>query len=167
MPKTRTLYIGRHAKSSWDIPGRDDVDRPLADRGVKDAYEMVRRMKERDEKPEMIISSPASRALHTAIIFARGLRFPFARFRINEDLYMGGEDAVLEVIREVDDNIGSLMIFGHNPDFTYLANYFLTETVNNIPTCGLLKLDFDAAGWMNISKTSLVHYFLDIPKKQQ
>jgi phosphohistidine phosphatase len=166
MAQTRTLYIGRHAKSSWDFPGRADIDRPLAERGVKNAYEMVHRMKERGDEPGMIISSPANRALHTAIIFARGLRIPFSRFLVNDDLYMSGEDIIMDIIYGVDNSVDSLMIFGHNPDFTYLANYFLNVPVNNIPTSGIVKLVFNAAGWEEINKNSLVNHLFDFPKKK-
>lgn len=166
MARNRTLYIGRHAKSSWDHPGRSDIDRPLAERGVKNAYDMAHRMKERGDKPELIISSPANRALHTAIIFARGLRLPFSRFQVNEDLYMSGEETLLNIIFSLDNKIESLMIFGHNPDFTHLANYFLTNHVDNIPTCGLVSLTFNSAGWEEIHKSNLVDFLIDYPKNK-
>lgn len=166
MGQNRTLFIGRHAKSSWDFPGRNDVDRPLAERGLSNAYEMANRMEKRGDKPEIIISSPANRALHTAIIFARKLNIPFSGFRIDENLYMGGEDAILDIISGVDNNTGSLMVFGHNPDFTVFANYFLKDQVNNIPTCGMVKLVFNANGWENIRESNLVDSLFDFPKNK-
>ena len=166
MEKEKLLYIGRHAKSSWDFPGRADIDRPLAERGVKDAYNMVQRMIERGEGPQLIISSPANRALHTAVIYARGISLPFSSVWVNEGLYMSGEDKILDIIYGVDNSIDSLMIFGHNPDFTYLANYFLHDPVDNIPTSGLVRLNFRSDKWEGIGKTNLAGYIFDYPKRK-
>jgi phosphohistidine phosphatase len=166
MAQEKILYIGRHAKSSWDFPGRADIDRPLAERGIANAYDMANRMNDRGDKPGHIISSPANRALHTAIIFARQLKIPFSRLAINENLYMGGEDSILEVISRTDSGLDSLMIFGHNPDFTYLANYFLKDRIYNIPTCGLVRLNLGTPGWEGIRKAKLLDYVFDFPKKK-
>ena len=166
MTKEKTLYICRHGKSSWDLPNRPDIDRPLAERGLRNAYDMVLRMKNRGHKTDHIISSPANRALHTAIIFARELQFPFYQLEINEDLYMGGDDSVLKVIMGVDNSRNSLMVFGHNPDFTYLANNFLEEQIDNIPTCGLVRMVFNVAGWDEIHRGKLADYLFDYPKKK-
>lgn len=165
MSGEKTLFIGRHAKSSWDYPGRSDIDRPLAERGVQNAYDMASRMKKRDEVPQLIISSPANRALHTAVIYSRVLDYNLGGIVINEDLYMGGEDAILQVISLVDDNIDSLMIFGHNPDFTYLANNFLNDRIYNIPTCGVVRLSFKVTHWENIHRSTLTGHLFDYPKK--
>lgn len=166
MGQNRTLFIGRHAKSSWDFPGRNDIDRPLAERGLNNAYEMAKRMKKIGDRPEIFISSPANRALHTAVIFARELRMPFSRLQIDENLYMGGIETILDIISGVDNNTGSFMIFGHNPDFTSLANYFLKDQVSNIPTCGMVKLVFNANGWEDIQKSNLVDSLFDFPKNK-
>jgi phosphohistidine phosphatase len=165
MTKGKVLFIGRHAKSSWDFPERDDIDRPLSERGLVNAYDMAGRMKKRGDVPEYIISSPANRALHTAIIFARELRFPMNRLRVNEEMYMSGEDSILEIITGINDKFGSVMIFGHNPDFTNLANYFLKDQIYNIPTCGLVRMKFEVAEWEKISRSTLTDYFFDYPKK--
>lgn len=166
MEQNRTLFIGRHAKSSWDFPGRNDIDRPLAERGLNNAYEMAYRTKKRGDRPEIIISSPANRALHTAIMFARELKVPFSGFQVDENLYMGGLDSILDIVSGVDNNTCSLMVFGHNPDFTDLANYFLKDHINNIPTCGMVKLVFNANGWENIQKSNLVDSLFDFPKNK-
>lgn len=166
MVDEKILYIGRHAKSSWDYPGRTDIDRPLAERGVQNAYEMASRMKKSGDKPGLIISSPANRALHTAVIYARELNYAPGQIIINEDLYMGGEDAILQVISLVDDSIDSLMIFGHNPDFTYLANHFLNDRIYNIPTCGIVRLSFNVTKWEDIRRAVLTEHLFDYPKKK-
>ena len=166
MTQKKILYIVRHAKSSWDFPGRADSDRPLAERGIQNAYDMAQRLKKRGDIPGFIISSPANRALHTAIIFAGELNIPLALLRVNEDLYMAGEDAISAAVAEVDNNIESLMIFGHNPDFTGFANTFLRDQIYNIPTCGMVRIDFEVSGWENIHRSKLVDYFFDYPKRK-
>ena len=166
MEPKKTLYIARHAKSSWDFPGRADIDRPLAERGLNNAYEMARRMKERGDKPARMISSPANRALHTAIIYTRELKIPFEYLSVDENLYMAGEDAILQVIGMVDDAIGSIMVFGHNPDFTYLANHFVHSQIYNIPTSGIVRLEFDVSSWKDIHRGKLIGHLFDYPKKK-
>lgn len=166
MAKDKILFIGRHAKSSWDFPDRVDIDRPLSGRGLEDAYNMAGRMKKKGDMPEKIISSPASRALHTAVIFARTLNFPLADLQITEDLYMTGEDAVFQIISGINSNVKSLMIFGHNPDFTNLANHFLRDQISNIPTCGMVRVRFGVSEWDKISRSNLVDYLFDFPKKK-
>lgn len=166
MAMEKVLYIVRHAKSSWDSPGRPDIDRPLAERGLKNAYDMAKRMKQRGHKTDQIISSPANRALHTAIIFARELQLPVYQILINEELYMGGEDAILQIIMDTDNEVDSLMVFGHNPDFTHLANHFPDEKINNLPTCGLVRMVFDVPGWNDINRGNLVDFIIDFPKNK-
>lgn len=166
METEKVLYIGRHAKSSWDFPGRADIDRPLAERGVTNAYDMAQRMRSRDDKPGCIISSPANRALHTAIIYARELNVPFTDLLIDEALYMAGEDSILQIITGMDDHVDSVMVFGHNPDFTHFANYFLSDQIYNIPTCGVVRLVFAIKRWEDLHRGKLVSYLFDYPKKR-
>ncbi len=166
MATNKTLYIGRHAKSSWDFPGRADIDRPLSERGVENAHEMAKRMLKRGEKPECIISSPANRALHTAVIYVRQLGISFTDLVINEDLYMGGEDSILQIITTLDEHVDSVMIFGHNPDFTHFANVFLHDQIYNIPTSGMVRLTFDVSAWEDIHRGKLSENFFDYPKKK-
>jgi phosphohistidine phosphatase len=97
--------------------------------------------------------------------FRQGTGLPLSRLMVNESLYMGGEDAILRIIARTDNDINSLMIFGHNPDFTNLANYFLKDQIYNIPTCGLVRLNFDVTEWEQISNSKLVDSLFDFPKK--
>jgi phosphohistidine phosphatase len=164
MAKEKILFIGRHAKSSWDHPERVDIDRPLSERGVQNAYLMAGRMKSRGDMPQHIISSPANRALHTAIIYARELDFPLSGLIVDDDLYMTGERTILKIITGVSNDIDTLMIFGHNPDFTNLANYFLKDRIYNIPTSGIVMLSFGTTDWEKISRSNLADFSFDFPK---
>ena len=134
----KDLYIVRHGKSTWDIEGISDIDRSLKERGINDAYKMAERLLVQDRIPQKIISSPAVRALHSATIFARTFNFPYNEIIINEGIYHAGMNVMLSIIQQVDDNINSLMVFGHNPTFTDLANHFINNKIANVPTTGIV-----------------------------
>lgn len=161
----KTLYIVRHGKSSWDYEQVDDIDRPLNERGISDGYKMARRVLKKKMIPELIISSNACRALHTATIFHRVLNMYPGSFMIDSSVYLAGIDQILNVIYGTDDSIDSLMIFGHNPGFTDIANYLSRLDISNVPTTGLVKLDFDIKKWTDVSRNILVAEEFDFPKK--
>ncbi len=165
MKKRKTLHIVRHAKSSWDYDNISDIDRPLKLKGIKNAYEMARRIKIRNALPEFIITSPANRAIHTAIIFARVFELPLSKIIIDENLYATGEDSIMDIIKKTDNSVKSLMIFGHNPELTYFANIFVKDTIDNISTAGTVSLVFDIENWKDISKKKLISELFDFPKK--
>jgi phosphohistidine phosphatase len=159
----KTLFVVRHAKSSWDYPAVSDIDRPLKERGIKDAYEMANRIVKKAYLPDSIISSPALRALHTAIIFSRVLDFPAEDIIINQDLYLSEADHILSVITATDKSIKSLMIFGHNPGFTELVNYLTELEIDNLPTSGLVMIRFQTELWKGISKKCHIVEYFDFP----
>ena len=165
MKKRKTLHIVRHAKSNWDYDNISDIDRPLKLKGIKNAYEMARRIKIRNALPELMITSPANRAIHTAIIFARVFELPLSKIIIEENLYATEEDSVMDIIKKTDNSVKSLMIFGHNPELTYFANIFVKNTIDNISTAGIVSLVFDVENWKDISKKKLISELFDFPKK--
>jgi phosphohistidine phosphatase len=164
--KHKVLYIVRHAKSSWDYDNIADIDRPLKVKGIKNAYEMARNIKLRNAIPGLIISSPANRALHTGLIFARVFEMSAANIRIDEGFYESSCQYCVEKIMATDDAIDTLMIFGHNPDFTDLANQYLDEPLDVLPTAGTVKLEFACDTWKNIDKKNLVKHSLIFPAKE-
>ena len=165
MKKRKTLHIVRHAKSSWDYDNISDIDRPLKLKGIQSAYEMARRIKIRNALPELIITSPANRAIHTAIIFARVFEFPLSKIVIEENLYATEEDFITDLIKKTDNSISSLMIVGHNPELTNFTNIFVKNTIENINTAGIVSLVFDIEKWKDINKKKLVSEQFDFPKK--
>lgn len=165
MKKRKTLHIVRHAKSSWDYDNISDIDRPLKLKGIKNAYEMARRIKIRNTLPELMITSPANRAIHTAIIFARVFEFPLSKVIVEENLYATEEDSIIDIIKKTDNSVPSLMIFGHNPELTNFANIFVKNTIDNISTAGIVSLVFDIDNWKDISKKKLISELFDFPKK--
>ncbi len=164
--KHRVLYVVRHAKSNWDYENVADADRPLKVRGIKNAYETARSIKLKFNLPELIISSPANRALHTAVIFTRIFSLPADKVRIDEGFYESSVSYSLQKIRETDDMIGSLMIFGHNPDFTDLVNHFLNGALDDLPTSGAVRLEFSTDSWRNIDASSLAKHTFIFPAKE-
>ncbi len=166
MPKRKTLFIVRHAKSSWDLENISDIDRPLKLRGIRDAYEMARRVKIERQMPELLISSQAIRALHTADIFVRVFDYKYEKLKIDERLYGTGASVIQQVISEQDASLKSLMIFGHNPDFSELATVLTGGAYLEVPTCGIVKIEFDTPDWTSLSQENLKYMNFDFPKKE-
>lgn len=166
MSTKKTLFIVRHAKSSWDLENISDIDRPLKLRGIRDAYEMARRVKIERQIPDMLISSQAIRALHTADIFVRVFEINYDNLKIDERLYGTGVGVIRKIISEQPASIKRLMIFGHNPDFSELATVLTGEHYFEVPTCGIVKLEFDAADWASISHENMKKMSFDYPKKE-
>ena len=160
----KDLYIVRHGKSSWATDEISDIDRSLKERGIHDGYKMAEKLSAKDRIPELIISSSANRALHSATIFARTFKFPLEKVIINEKFYLAETKTILQLLIQTGDDIKSLMIFGHNPTFTDLANLFVNHEIANIPTTGIVGLSFDTNTWSNIDKLKPKDRFFDFPK---
>lgn len=165
MKQAKILYIVRHAKSLWDDDDIDDIDRPIKAKGIRKAYETAGELKKNRQIPEIIISSPAIRALHTALIFARVLEIPTGKIEINDMLYSASANLIINLVRNLNDKHHSAMIFGHNPEFTEIANYFIKPPVDNIPTSGVVELRFIAAEWKTIDRGNLEGQFFFFPNK--
>lgn len=165
MAEKRMLHIIRHAKSTWEYEGVSDIDRPLKLRGIRDAYEMARRVKINRLIPEKIICSPANRAMHTASIFVRVFEKQYNIVDIDTRLYTQGYKKIIDLIGEQDDTVKHLMIFGHNPDFSDLAGHFAKESYIDMPTCGIVSLAFETDSWSEISNEKVISEEVDYPKK--
>jgi len=161
----KTLHIVRHGKSSWDYENISDIDRPLSPRGINNAYLMAKKLSERKVEPDRFITSPANRALYTSIIFSRVLKFPYEKIQISDSIYMGSTDDLVELIRSQDKSVTNLLIFGHNPAFTALANQLMENYLDNIPTAGIVSLTYSIESWDQIGKTSPSKDFFDYPKR--
>src|SRR4029450_642988 len=116
-PDKRTLYLVRHAKAVKGGPGIGDIDRSLHDVGILEGYEMATSLFSQKELPQLIISSSAVRAIHTALIFQRVLKMDADNVRITERLYEIDLNDLFELISELDDRYHSVMLVGHNPSF--------------------------------------------------
>lgn len=160
----KELIIVRHAKSSWKESGLDDRERPLNNRGERDAPEMGARLAKRKDRPDLIVSSPAVRALTTARIIARKLGYARKDIVVKERLYGAGVVELLDVIRNADESVTTLMLFGHNPGLTELANHLGPREIPNLPTCGVLHLRFDAVAWAVVGYVRGDEVLFDFPK---
>ncbi|MDP4210331.1 MAG: histidine phosphatase family protein [Bacteroidota bacterium] len=148
---SKTLVIIRHAKSTWEYGPIADLDRPLKEIGISNTFIVSQKLKEQGIAPDLIISSPAIRALHTALIVARELRYPCEKIRIDQELYSESEDEILDMVKTTNDNVNILFIFGHNPGFTFLSNRFLKNRIDNLPTSGVALIQFNVTHWADIS----------------
>jgi phosphohistidine phosphatase len=160
----KALFLIRHAKSSWDDTALPDKDRPLNDRGKRDAPKMGKRLARRDVKPDLILSSPAMRALTTAEIIAKKLDYKRKDIVVDDRLYAGEADDLLNVIHKLGDKRERVILVGHNPELTELAHRLSSE-ITHMPTCAVVAFTFDAKSWSNIGKAKPVKVALDYPKK--
>lgn len=161
----KTLYLIRHAKSSWDNPALPDVDRPLNKRGVNDAPLMGRRLKQRNILPDLLLTSPAVRARATCHAIADEIGFPKHKIATDKNLYHAGETDILQILQRLDNKHAQVMIFGHNPGLTEFANLLANARIDNIPTCGIVACSLDVQTWneTDTGKGSVI--FFDYPKK--
>ncbi len=143
----KELFVVRHAKSSWDSPHLDDHDRPLNQRGLRDAHFLSRHLKKLGETPEIIISSSAKRALMTASYFHEVFKMKNKQLKISKSLYHAGVFEIFEVVQDISEKYSQVMIIGHNPGFTYFVNKFTNHPLANLPTCGIVKLGIKAPSW--------------------
>jgi len=160
----KTLFLIRHAKSRRDDPAMPDKDRPLNDRGKRDAPKMGERLAKRDVKPNLILSSPARRALKTAEIIAKKLDYKLKDIVVDNRLYAVEADDLLRVIRGLGDKAERVMLFGHNPELTELAHR-LSSKITHMPTCAVAEFTFDAKSWSYIGKGKPSSVTLDYPKQ--
>ncbi|MBK7946483.1 MAG: histidine phosphatase family protein [Flavobacteriales bacterium] len=161
----RTLYLCRHAKSSWADPGQSDHERPLNERGLHDAPEMARRFSERGEQLDLIVASDANRALTTARCFANESRIGSDRFQLQPKLYHASIDMIMQVVAALPDSARSVMLFGHNPGFSEAVEYFASDGPGELPTCGLVRIDFPLDSWRATSRDLGTLVWFDYPKR--
>jgi len=164
MSSEKLLVVLRHAKSSWEETDKTDFDRALKGKGIEDIQLLASKLKKKLGTIDVIYSSPANRAIHTAIRFAQIVGFPLSGIRIEEGLYEAHEKYVEEFVKSLPDDLQCVMIVGHNPTSTDFVNVFLSERIENLPTAGLVMLRFSMSSWSEISSSSLTSFYLDFPK---
>ena len=145
MPRVKTLTLLRHAKSSWDNPDLSDHDRPLNERGERDAPEMGRRLRERGIRPSVLVTSSAKRTRHTARHVARALGFPIEFIQVEKSLYHASPATMLKVIADLDTQFHHVLLIGHNPGISELAERLSDGLVTNMPTAGMSVADTTSA----------------------
>jgi phosphohistidine phosphatase len=161
----KTVYLVRHAKSDWS-GSVDDHDRPLNDRGKRDAPMMALRLLERKGKVDKFVSSPAKRAFSTAWAFASTFDRKKSDIILEPDLYLPAPDIFFSVMEKFDNKDKSAAIFSHNYGITDFANSLQLVKLDNMPTCSIFAFKVKTDDWSSIRKAEKEFMFFDYPKKQ-
>jgi phosphohistidine phosphatase len=162
----KTLYVIRHAKSSWDQEDLSDFDRPLNERGKRDAPEMARRLKERGLHPDLMYASPAKRALSTAKKMAKVFEYDKTKIKTDRRLYHADSGMIVSVLQALKSKVDVVFLFGHNPGLTDFVNSLMNEKayIDNVPTCGVVGFSIAIEDWKDLKPKSGKMLFFDYPK---
>ena len=160
----KRLIIVRHAKSvpyGYD----DDFHRDLTDRGIHDAEKISTRLKETGITPDLVIASPATRAIHTATIFCKKLGYDLKTIRQEEDFYEAATtQGFLDVIQQLPEEVQTVFIFGHNPPISYLVYHLVKSFNGEMPTCSTVGIDFPVVKWSDVASHDGKVDFQYVPK---
>ncbi len=161
----KTLYLMRHAKSDWAHAGLADRDRPLNERGRRDAPFMAQQLLAREINPlDLLVCSPAVRTLSTATLVAKELDYEPLKIQIEPTLYEADREAYLDVIGQLRPSLEEVLIVGHNNTITDVANFLSPQFVPELPTAGIVCLRFDTMSWKKLERDSAEFGFFDFPK---
>ena len=145
----------------------DDFDRPLNDRGERDAPRMGKRLKEKDITPDLLLSSPAKRALTTCEKIAAVLEYPLAKIKTDQDLYHADEEEILAIVKKLNDKHDCVLIFGHNPGLTDFVNHLTHVVIDNVPTCGVVACSLPINSWKDLAWEQAKIEFFYYPKMEK
>lgn len=160
----KTLILVRHAKSDWNGEGLADFDRPLNERGKRDAPVMAARLLEKEIPVDLFIASPAKRAAKTARIFAEAFGKSKSDIQFRDELYLPPASVFYKVIEQVDDSIDHIALFSHNNGITDFANELCNTRIDNIPTCGIFAIKINCVHWKDFRAAKKEFWFFDSPK---
>ena len=162
----KQLLLIRHAKSSWAVAGQEDFDRPLNDRGHRDAPVMAQRLKDSKVEVDQFISSMANRAFTTASYFAKEYGVAKKDILQVRSLYHAMPQVFLDVIANISDDIATAAIFSHNPGITAFVNQLTDSRIDNMPTCGIFAVKADIKHWKDFKHADKKLWFFDYPKAE-
>jgi phosphohistidine phosphatase len=160
----KQLLIIRHAKSDWNSFLLSDFERPLNDRGNKDAPMMASRLKEINITIDTFVSSTANRALTTAIYFAKAYNIKEKDILKVNELYHASANTFNKTVEGLSDNCNCVAIFSHNPGITDFVNSLTKTTIDNMPTCAVFAVKIETNSWKNFSSSKKEFWFFDYPK---
>jgi phosphohistidine phosphatase len=163
----KTLYLIRHAKSDWDDPSLADFDRPLNARGKRDAPRMGKWLKKHKEIPDFIIASPAKRAKKTAQKIAEETGYAEKNIHWEKQLYETEIPVWLKCVCAIDNKYDNVFLIAHNDTLTRFANYLCDAHIDNVPTCGIVKISFPISDWNEVSVHSGDFQWFQFPKNIQ
>ncbi len=160
----KSLFVIRHAKSDWNSAAQTDFDRPLNDRGNKDAPMMAKRMFAQAHKIDALVSSNAMRAKTTAAFFAEAYGFKTKDILLIPELYHAPAQQFYETIANLEDGHNHIAIFSHNPGITHFVNSLGVAIVDDMPTCGIFGITVDIEHWKDFEKGKKTFLYFDYPK---
>ena len=160
----KTLLLIRHAKSSWDDITMPDFERPLNERGKKDAPEMATRIRQKPVEIDLFVSSPAKRAKRTARYFAEEFKTDKDEIMYVEELYGAGPAVFEKTVTSLPDKHNTVAIFSHNPGITEFANSLSIVRVDDMPTCAVFGVSAEVDSWKDFMKADKKFLFFDYPK---
>lgn len=163
----KRLTLLRHAKSSWNNASLDDRDRPLNERGERDAPVMGQRLLQKDSRPSLILTSPAKRARQTVRLIAREIGYPIEFLQTEAELYLASPEILLNVIAEQENTFNDIVLCGHNPGITELTNQLTGMAIDNVPTCGMVYIEAEIKAWDELEGTRCTLAAFDYPKAIQ
>lgn len=160
----KTLTLVRHAKSSWGDPALADRERPLNERGLRDVAAMGQRLAQRGARPDLLLASPATRALTTAEHLAQALGIKRKDIVVDDRLYAAVASELLAVILALGNEYQRVMLVAHNPGLSDLVHRFASD-ITHLPTCAVVELTFAVAAWGEIGEARPTSVVFDHPKK--
>lgn len=146
----KILYIIRHAKSSWDQEEIDDMVRPLNPRGKSASLILGNWLKHQKIKPDLVLTSPATRALHTAINLCSWVEFPIHKMDIDANIYFGNVKSIAEKLTLLDGSIKSIdkiFLIGHEPILSELIHKLTKDVLDKFPTAALYSISWNVDTW--------------------
>jgi phosphohistidine phosphatase len=161
----KTVYLVRHAKSDWSTPGLSDFNRPLNKRGKQNAPLMGKKLREKGILPDIVISSPAVRAITTARAIAQEIGYSPDAILTEKAIYEASSSTLATIIQQQDNARHSLMLVGHNPGFTELASRLSAFPADNIPTCGIVGIQWENDSWSEVVQRKGKLLFFYYPKQ--
>lgn len=160
----KKLVLIRHAKSDWSNPFLDDYLRPLNKRVKKNAPLMAKLLKEKNIRPDLIISSPSIRTKQTLEYFIKELNYN-DEVKLEESIYEAPYENLLKVIKDIPNIHKIVFLIGHNPGLCDLTNFLVDKNFENIPTSSMVEIDFYVKNWKDISKENSNFISFEYPKK--
>lgn len=160
----KKLTLIRHAKSDWSSGAASDFERPLNRRGNKAAPLMAGRILERGSVPDLLVSSPAQRAVETVELLAQGLELVQEQIVLRHDIYEASLATLIEIVRHLPEP-GRVALIGHNPGLSELGLWLYTKAPEWLPTCAVLELELAIDDWSAVSPGCATLACYDYPKK--
>lgn len=160
----KELLVIRHAKSSWADAFQSDFERPLNDRGHRDAPAMAERIIKRSVSIQCFASSTANRALTTAVYFAEANGKRKKDILLFPELYHAPEETFYQVMTKLPDECNTVALFSHNPGITDFVNSLTNTRIDNMPTCGIFAIKTNITEWNSFKDAEKTFWFFDYPK---